>query len=52
MDEQTLIIKLSKILGVNQETIQWDLPYVKIIKMLVDEYEKLAEKAEVEIYEN
>jgi hypothetical protein len=51
MDEQALIIKLSKILGVSQNAIQWDLPYVKIIKLLVQEYENLAEKAEVEIYE-
>jgi hypothetical protein len=50
MDE-VLIIRVSKILGISENTVQWDLSETNIIKRLVEEFEKLAFENEVDIYE-
>jgi hypothetical protein len=51
MDEKILIFKISRILGISEDKVQFDLPYVRIIEKLVNEFEKLADENKISIYE-
>ena len=51
MDEQTLINKIAWIMGEHPDRVKWDIPKSIIISELVEKYEELAEKAEVNLYE-
>jgi hypothetical protein len=51
MDEKILIFKISRILGISENQVKHDLPYVRIIEKLVNEFEKLADENGVSIYQ-
>lgn len=51
MDKDILIFKVSRILGIDENQVKWDMPLAVQIEKLVEFIELVAEKAEVDLYE-
>jgi hypothetical protein len=51
MDEKVLMQKLSILLDVPINRIQWDLSYLEIIELLVSQIDKFSDEIGVNLYE-
>jgi hypothetical protein len=51
MDENILFFKVSRIIGVNENIVRWDMPLQEQIEKLVEFIELIADKADVDLYE-
>lgn len=51
MDENILNFKISRILGVSEDRVKWDMPLQEQITKLVEFIELVADKVDVDLYE-
>lgn len=50
MDENILFFKVSRILGVNEDRVKWDIPLQEQLSKLVEFIELIADKVDVDLY--
>jgi len=48
--DDILIFKVSRILGIEEDRVKWDMPLQEQIKGLVEFIELIADKADVDLY--
>lgn len=51
MNENILFFKVSRILGVNENRVKWDMTLQEQVEKLVEFIELIADKVDVDLYE-